>query len=319
MDIILEDKDKLVKAPLVSIRVCSYNHEPYIRQCLDSLLAQKTSFDYEIVMSNNPSEDKTREIAIEYQKKNPDKIRLLLREKNEGFFANFYKLGELFRGKYIARCDTDDYWCDEYKLQKQVDLMESDDSIGLCHTRSYTFIEKTQTMLEPAILPYNGFKAHLLKEHILTLTVMHRRDLYERYLAEIKPQEKGWLMEDTSISLWYSYNSKIVGLDDISTVYRVVENSISHQVAYDKMNAYNKSLLDIRLFFYKKYCPGETELIKPLYNDYYRRNINAAYAAHNYKELIANICHYRYSNLSEVIANTKIVIKLIVKSIIGRK
>lgn len=310
---IVVDEDKIVKNPLVSVRVHSYNQEQYIEQCLDSILSQKTDFEYEIVLANNPSEDRTKEICIEYQKRYPDKIKLLLREQNLGFFANFYETGRMCRGKYIARCDADDYWCDEYKLQKQVDVMEKDASIGLCHTRSYTLYEDTSTLIEPGYLPYNGFKAHLLKEHILTLTVMHRRELYERYINEIQPENKGWLMEDTSISLWYSFNSKIYGLDDISTVYRVISDSISHPKDYEKMSLYNKSLLDIRLFFYNMYCPNETDLVRPLFNDYYWRNINAAYASRSIKKLFINLIHYRYTSLYELSRNLLCLFKLIVK------
>ena len=315
---IVVDEDKIVKNPLVSIRVHSYNQEQYIEQCLDSILAQKTNFEYEIVLANNPSEDRTKEICIEYQKRYPERIRLLLREQNMGFFANFFETGRMCRGKYIARCDADDYWCDNNKLQKQVDVMESDSSIGLCYTRSYTLNESNNTIIEPKCIYYNGFKAHLLYEHILTLTVMHRRDLYEQYINDIQPEGKGWLMEDSPISLWYSANTRIKGLDDITSVYRVIADSISHPKDYKKMEAFNKSLLDIRLFFYNKYCPGDTELVKPIYNDYYNRNVLAAYSSRKIKALWSNMRCYIYDDFRTPLKHISLLLKLLVKKILNK-
>ena len=290
---VIVDEDKIVKTPLVSVRVHSYNQEQFIEQCLDSILSQITSFEYEIILSNNPSEDHTRDICIKYQKEHPDKIRLLLREKNVGFFANFFETGSMCRGKYIARCDADDYWCDNYKLQKQVDVLDSDETIGLCYTRSKVLYENTKKIEDAKSYPYMGFEAHLLSEHIMTLTVMHRRDLYNKYLEEIHPQDKGWLMEDSPISLWYSKNSRMKGLDDITSVYRYVDNSISHPVDYSKMEAFNQSLLDIRMFFYERYHVNNSKLKRELQNDFRSRNMEAAYNSGMVDKYVSNLLSYK--------------------------
>ena len=315
---VVYDEALFVKNPLVSIRVHSYNQDQYIEKCLDSILSQITNFQYEIILANNPGTDKTRDICIRYQRKHPDKIKLLLRDENVGFFANFFETGRMCKGKYIARCDADDYWCDDYKLQKQVDLLESDESIGLCHTRSYTLYENTQKMIEPKDCSYDGFKQHLLKEHILTLTVMHRKSLYDRYIDEIHPEDKDWLMEDTPISLWYSANSKIACIKDVSTVYRVLDNSISHPIDYDKKEAYSRSLRDIRIFYYNRYCDGDISLLKKINNDYYHRCMNAAYNLNLLPEYLDNFRLYQFCNLKDFSHNTISLIKLFIKILLKR-
>ena len=300
---IIVDEEKIVKKPLVSVRVHSYNQEQYIEQCLDSILSQKTNFEYEIILANNPSEDHTREICIKYQKEHPDKIKLLLREKNLGFFANFFETGKLCRGKYIARCDADDYWYDDSKLQKQVDLLESDDSIGLCYTNSYVLNDSTGSITTAHFRPYKGFENHLVEEPIMTLTVVHRKKLYDDYLKDIHPEEKGWLMEDSPISLWYSANSKIVGINSITTVYRVIDNSISHPVDYEKKLAYNQSLLDIRLLFFEKYIMNNDRVRKAILNDYYRRDLADAYSTKRLDRYIDSLSKYKpttFRNFVEV-------------------
>lgn len=290
---VIVDEDKIVKTPLVSVRVHSYNQEKYIEQCLNSILSQKTNFEFEIILANNPSEDHTRDICIRYQKEHPDKIRLLLRDKNMGFFANFFETGNMCRGKYIARCDADDYWYDDNKLQKQVDLLESDDSIGLCYTNSMVLNDNTGSLTPAQFRPYKCFENHLVEEPIMTLTVMHRKILYDEYVKEIQPQDKGWLMEDSPISLWYSANSKIVGMDCITTVYRVIDNSISHPVDYEKKLAYNQSLLDIRLLFWGKYISNKDKVRKAIQNDFYRRDLSDSYSAKNLSNYIDSLTKYK--------------------------
>lgn len=111
--------------PLVSIVSAIYNHEKYIAQAIESFLMQKTNFPFEIVLAEDCSTDRTGEICREYQKKHPDKIRLLQREKNLGAMENHLGAIESCMSKYIANCEGDDYWTDPYKLQKQVDFLEA--------------------------------------------------------------------------------------------------------------------------------------------------------------------------------------------------
>jgi len=116
---------------MVSICVMSYNLEHYISETLDSILMQKVNFQYNIVVSDDCSTDKTREILQQYAAKYPDKITLLLQENNLGVVANFVETLKACRGKYIATLDGDDYWTDPLKLQKQVDFLESNKDFSI--------------------------------------------------------------------------------------------------------------------------------------------------------------------------------------------
>lgn len=117
---------------LVSVWVLTYNHARFIARCLDGILEQKTDFPIEICLGEDGSDDGTREICQEYAERHPDIIRLFLRDRNDPARANCegawqYNFIETFRscrGKYIATCDGDDFWSDESKLQKQIDLLE---------------------------------------------------------------------------------------------------------------------------------------------------------------------------------------------------
>ena len=119
----------------VSICCITYNQEKYIEQAINSFLSQKTNFDYEIIIHDDASNDETVNILTKYQKKYPDKIVLMLEKENQySKCANsvLVKVLDKAKGKYIALCDGDDFWCDDNKLQKQVDYMDLHKNISLC-------------------------------------------------------------------------------------------------------------------------------------------------------------------------------------------
>lgn len=128
--------------PLVSVCVPTFQHAPYLKECLDSILAQQTDFVFEILIGEDCSTDGTREICLEYAASYPDRIRLFLRKEEEKFFLFGRKSGRLnhlglyqsAKGKYVCFCDGDDFWCDPTKLQQQVEKMESNPDISLCLT-----------------------------------------------------------------------------------------------------------------------------------------------------------------------------------------
>ena len=109
----------------VSIVCITYNHEKYIENALNSFLSQKTNFDYEIIVCDDHSIDNTVNIIEEIRKKNQEKIKLIENKINLGSMKNYLKALSLATSKYIAVCDGDDYWIDNYKLQKQVDFLDN--------------------------------------------------------------------------------------------------------------------------------------------------------------------------------------------------
>lgn len=120
----------------LSVCLIVYNHEPYLRQCLDGIMMQETDFDFEIVVGEDFSTDNSRAVLTEYSEKYPGKFKLLFREKNLGRpTLNVYQTSNECSGDYIAYIEGDDYWTDNHKLQKQVDFLDTHpDFTGCSHT-----------------------------------------------------------------------------------------------------------------------------------------------------------------------------------------
>jgi len=121
--------------PLVSICSLAYNHEPFIRQCLDGFMMQNTNFPFEVLIHDDASTDGTADIIREYEAKYPDIIKPIYQTENQyskgcDICSNY--LFSRAKGKYIALCEGDDYWTDPYKLQRQVDFLEAHEVASMC-------------------------------------------------------------------------------------------------------------------------------------------------------------------------------------------
>ena len=139
--------------PLVSIRCLVYNHEPYLRQCLDGFVMQKTTFPFEAIVHDDASTDGSAAIIREYAEKYPDIIKPIYETENQ-FSKPGDRINHIMRAavhpnaKYVAMCEGDDYWTDPHKLQLQVDFLESHpDYYMTCH--AYLFYYEDTKAFEP--------------------------------------------------------------------------------------------------------------------------------------------------------------------------
>lgn len=131
-----------METPLVSIVTITYNHEPYIRKCIEGILMQQVNFSIEFIIAEDCSTDGTLAICKEYATKYPDIIKLITSETNVGALYNEVRAIASAKGKYIAFCEGDDYWTEPLKLQKQVDFLENNLDYSVCFTRYNIYEEK---------------------------------------------------------------------------------------------------------------------------------------------------------------------------------
>ena len=220
------DAARLCRNPLVSVHMTTYNHEGFIRQAIEGVVMQETDFEYELVIGEDCSTDRTREICFEYQKKHPTKIRVLWSESNLWHIGGNHKRVDVrCRGKYIAYCEGDDYWTDPKKLQKQVEYMESHPGCAGCFHERVKCDEEGQIM-EGTGLP-DEMKRPLTGEDIVawtfpcppTCTVLYRREV----VMDRPAWMNGLFFGDRATAIWGGYAHGTVdwvaGVDP--SVYRI--------------------------------------------------------------------------------------------------
>lgn len=135
---------------MVSVLSITFNQKDYIRQAIDSFLAQQVDFPIEIMVNDDCSTDGTTDIVLGYQKEHPELFRITTHDENQ-YSLGKSPMGEfqvpLARGKYIAMCEGDDYWTDPTKLQKQFDYMEAHPEVAACvHATDNVHAETGVTM-----------------------------------------------------------------------------------------------------------------------------------------------------------------------------
>ena len=253
-------------APLVSICTLVYNHEPYLRECFDGFLMQKTNFAFEVLVHDDASTDNSAEIIREYTAKYPDIFKPIYQTENQ--YSRGVKISATFlypraNGKYIAICEGDDYWIDPLKLQKQVDILEQNSDIGLVYTQVEAF--DSNGVVGPYAFEVKDAKSLLYGNGIANLTTCYRRDLLMAYLNDDSSEGKNWLMGDYPMWFYFLHNSKAYFLSDTTARYRILQNSASHSTDIHKVVAFEKSVLDVKLYFIGKFWSGDKTLLKAVY------------------------------------------------------
>ena len=241
----------------VSIFLLTYNQEEFISQTIESILNQKTKFTFQLVIGEDCSKDKTREICQEYANKNSNKIKLLpLLEKNIGLIANYMRTIRECDGKYIAICDGDDYWIDNNKLQKQVDILEANNDISIVYTkvkRLYPNGEIKESIVSNR-KQVSGFEDLVIDNFIPSVSVVFKNNQSKAKLPD-------WIYEfpygDWPTYLWTIKDSgSIYFLDQTTAVYRMgIGESFKLRKVISKILEVNLRILNKMLndFSFKKH------------------------------------------------------------------
>jgi len=242
----------------VSVAVITYNQEAYIAQTLDSILAQKCDFNFEIVVGEDCSMDGTRRICLEYQNRYPDKIRMLLHEKNQGVVENYYQTMALCHGDYIAQVAGDDYFCDPLKLQKQVDFLEANAEYALIFGGMNKLDVETGTLSNAPPRPCSGWIFPDLMQRgnfVSAPTACFRRSMFERVdNAELRAQK--FRSEDFPLWLALSREGKFHSMPDTLTVYRIAAGSVGNPRTVDDRILNYESNATAVAFFARKHAFG---------------------------------------------------------------
>lgn len=216
------------ECPLVSVWVCTYNHEKYVRECLEGVVHQRTTFPYEVIVTDDCSTDSTQAVILEYAERYPTLIRPILGKRNL-YSAGRKRLIEQFlplaRGKYISFCEGDDYWTYDGRLQALADFLETHPRHSMCfHAyRGLSEIEGLQVNYPRLRHARNvGVFELLIEPHIQFATLLGRRDcLLNDYDYIFNYQRKFLNFYDTRTFMAWLKAGKVYGFREYWSIYRV--------------------------------------------------------------------------------------------------
>jgi len=250
-------------APLVSVRTITYNHAPYIRQCIEGVLAQQTVFPFEYIIGEDCSTDGTREIVLEYGRRHPDRIRVITSEQNVGMRANGQRTRDACRGRYVAICEGDDCWHDPNKLQRQVDFLIRHPECGVVHTEADSENVRTGKRVRNMhrvlgdLQTEGGLFCNLLATsyRVITCTACVRADMIEQALRS--PARSGaqvaFPMGDTPLWLDLSRLTQFGYLDLPTATYRILPESASRSLDLHRHLQFQMDMLRMRVHYMDAY------------------------------------------------------------------
>ena len=251
----------------VSIICTNYNKGDWVREAMDSFLNQKTNFDFEIIIIDDASTDHSYELIQEYQNKFPEKVRTFRNEVNLGITRTWKKVCQEAKGQYIARCDSDDFWTDPLKLQKQVDLLDaSTDSL-------WSNTEFDMVDLDGNLIQKDAFasKALPLIDSYEEMLVMKGMTMASTWLVDtalmqdVSAQISDTAADDTfELQLELFKRTKISFLSDSTTVYRMNLGSDSKPMTLETAERRFTGILDSQIKYLNKYPDQDIQKISHL-------------------------------------------------------
>nr|WP_321453718.1 glycosyltransferase family 2 protein [uncultured Carboxylicivirga sp.] len=244
----------------LSVILLCYNQKEFIKQAIESILRQKVSFDYEVIVGDDCSTDGTSDIISTFSELHPQ-VKHFRHSENLGLIGNFVFCHRISKGKYVATLDGDDYWIDDTKLSQQVSLMDENDKLGLVHTQYHNYFmypkffgrRYVKNVLSDKLAKDNcSFEGIYSDYAIRSSTACYRRCIVEDS-GLLEEFDKGYFsVEDWPVHLQCSLNWSVSYLKKSTAVYRVNKVSLSHFDNHEKRIEFLEGQKQIARYFAKK-------------------------------------------------------------------
>ena len=246
--------------PLVSIFCEVYNHERFLRNCLDGFIMQQTDYSFEVLIHDDASTDNSASIIKEYADQYPELIFPIFQTENkysQGIGIRKQYQYPRAKGKYIAICEGDDYWTDPLKLQKQVTYMEAHPDCSMCFGNAMVHWE------DDGLLPDQPYSEWANKQYdevdilwdwrVPTSTFLFRRDITESPLFSKFMSDRKMVVDDLPLFLTCANNGYLYAFSDYLSVYRKHGKSFTMNVDASRRRRLGEMWEEIPVLFGKKY------------------------------------------------------------------
>lgn len=242
----------------LSVHLITYNNEKHIKETLESILKQKVDFKFEIIVGDDCSTDNTLNIINTYKALYPNLFNVLKNKTQLGILKNFKATLDRCNGKYVFDIAGDDLLKDTNALQKMVDALKEDDSLG--------FIDSGyDLLLEPQnkIIPFNNkkiicatnksYKNHLLLGKLVPIGICFDKSLLYKYVDFETYIDMDITIEDYPILVDLAFNTNFKVIPESLHIYRVHDNSYSHQKTFEQHCFLLNQMKMLFDYFTKKY------------------------------------------------------------------
>lgn len=231
----VSDDKLLSNNPLISVIMITYNHGEYLAEAIEGVVSQKCNFDIELLVGEDASSDNTLQVALKYQQLYPNIVRVIYSVNNVGMIANSRRLWRSARGKYIAYCEGDDYWCCEKKLTKQLSMILADPECGMVHSnwaisrrqRSEWRVDWNNPVhkrVNTSFLQGKIFPFFYFPKSLRTCTLLIKKELVDE-VEESHFRSNSYKFGDCVFSAFITSKTKVAYLSEITAVYRLSPNS----------------------------------------------------------------------------------------------
>lgn len=265
--------------PKASVLTLSYNHAPYIAECIESVVAQKTDFPIQHIIADDGSDDGTQDIILKYAEKYSHIVPVFQKNHSVGP-RNIYSMFDMARTEYVALCDGDDYFTDPAKLQTQVDVLDANPAYALCfHVARVVYegapekerLYPPEEILPRGIRPFYYLSDLIRNNFIQTNSVLYRwrfRDGLPDWLrVDLTPGDRYW-------HLLHAEMGKIGFINTVMSAYRRHEKSVFYLSEVDALKHRAKiGLKEIEVWdvinkhFNRKYEPIILDMVNHIFAD----------------------------------------------------
>ena len=208
------------KEPLVTVVVTAYNQADLVERCLDSIAVQKTDFGVRIVVADDASTDGTADVVRAWAAKHPESdLELIARPNNLGLDGNPAEALRHVRTPFFHILESDDYWCDETKLQRQVDALHAHPECIACgHSTEYRKMDGTLVQVKGRRLKPGAFRV----DDLFTTQFVHRSAvLFRNFLDGISDDDLSWIVRDVCFFYYALSKGRIIYYDRPMSVYSI--------------------------------------------------------------------------------------------------
>ena len=303
---------------IATVVVCTYNQEKWIRQTLDSILAQETEYPFEVIIGEDHGTDGTRAICQEYADKY-ENVTLMPSIENVGVATNWIQCVQAGKGKYIMGCAGDDYWHNPKKIQLQVDFMDAHPECVMCQT-DYDVLNIGNGEITHFFNRTNGIhplEGRIQKEilngtaNINAVTACIRRSTFEQYVPTEEFARRRFPREDWPTQLVIAAHGDILYIPESTVTYRIGQESITRTSNYEKIIARAQQDKGMTEYLYSLFPEWGEFTDGPYFDNIgYHHAMMAAYRNNDYPAARKFAKMDKYPNKATKMAKTWLTFKL---------